>query len=104
MISNIFLDIPVATTVDDEITEEQIEARRARRLIHFASDGEVKPPGGLSRIPTPYPKELRALAKHTKNIRTMKKEREKGVMPLLAGETIPTSSEVKFIYIFLKFR
>lgn len=64
---------------DRPLTEAEIEARRSRSLIHFAAEGERKPSGGLTRVPTPYPKELRALAKHTKNILALKKEKKKEV-------------------------
>ncbi len=41
-------------------------ARQARSPTHikFAFDGEAERPGELRRNPTPYPKELKALAKH----------------------------------------
>ena len=62
------------------MTEAELEARRARRLIHFAADGEDIAPGRLTRVPTPYPKELRALSKHSRNLKALKKEEkmEKG--------------------------
>lgn len=40
------------------------------RHICFATDASltIEQPGRLTRAPTPYPKELRALAKHAKNL------------------------------------
>ncbi|XP_018015311.1 nascent polypeptide-associated complex subunit alpha, muscle-specific form isoform X1 [Hyalella azteca] len=45
------------------------EKHRARSLIKFSFDeNELKTGAKLSRAPTPYPKELRALAKHAKSV------------------------------------
>lgn len=45
------------------------EKHRARSLIKFSFDEtELKSGARLSRAPTPYPKELRALAKHARNL------------------------------------
>lgn len=51
------------------------EQRRARTLIKFAFEGDVDKPGGrLSRAPTPYPKELKALARHARNLSALQKD------------------------------
>ncbi|RXG60093.1 Erbin [Armadillidium vulgare] len=84
--------IPSIPEDDKPLTEEEIEARRARRMIHFASDGDAKPSGRLTRVPTPYPKELRALAKHTKNILALKKEKEKDAEKIVPLKESPNSS------------
>ncbi|ODM97759.1 Protein LAP2, partial [Orchesella cincta] len=64
--------------------------RRSERKIRFQN--EIEPPtpekpatnGGLLRAPTPYPKELRALAKHASHIRQAKSQN---------GEVINISDE-----------
>lgn len=89
--------IPSIPEDDKPLTEEEIEARRARRMIHFASDGDAKPSGRLTRVPTPYPKELRALAKHTKNILALKKEKEKSGSSINKEEAV-----MKVCILFLK--
>lgn len=50
------------------------EQRRAKTLIKFAFDGDVDKPGRLTRAPTPYPKELKALAKHARNLHSLQKD------------------------------
>ena len=50
------------------------EKRRAKSHIKFAFDAEVDKPGKLTRAPTPYPKELKALAKHARNLQSVKGE------------------------------
>ena len=50
------------------------EQRRAKTLIKFAFDGDVDKPGRLTRAPTPYPKELKALAKHARNLNSLQKD------------------------------
>ncbi|RXG71359.1 Erbin [Armadillidium vulgare] len=85
--------IPSIPEDDKPLTEEEIEARRARRMIHFASDGDAKPSGRLTRVPTPYPKELRALAKHTKNILALKKEKEKSGSSINKEEAVMKDAE-----------
>ncbi|XP_071512851.1 uncharacterized protein [Panulirus ornatus] len=50
------------------------EQRRAKTLIKFAFDGDVDKPGHLTRAPTPYPKELKALAKHARNLHSLQKD------------------------------
>ena len=41
--------------------------RLERPHIHFAADAESEVTGHLVRAPTPYPKELRAMAKHARS-------------------------------------
>lgn len=41
--------------------------RLERPHIHFAADAESEETGHLVRAPTPYPKELRAMAKHARS-------------------------------------
>lgn len=41
--------------------------RLERPRIHFAADAESEVTGHLVRAPTPYPKELRAMAKHARS-------------------------------------
>lgn len=49
------------------------ERHRVRSIIKFSfDDAELKTGAKLSRAPTPYPKELRALAKHARNIAASK--------------------------------
>ncbi|CAG7716966.1 unnamed protein product [Allacma fusca] len=61
------------TTTDNE---EQMPPRRSRPSIKFLTDAEPQPTDnnlskrGLLRAPTPYPKELRALAKHASHLRS----------------------------------
>ncbi|XP_068200291.1 erbin-like isoform X2 [Palaemon carinicauda] len=50
------------------------EQRKAKTLIKFAFDGDVDKPGRLTRAPTPYPKELKALAKHARNLNSLQKD------------------------------
>nr|XP_045595962.1 mucin-17-like isoform X1 [Procambarus clarkii]XP_045595963.1 mucin-17-like isoform X1 [Procambarus clarkii] len=50
------------------------EQRRAKTLIKFAFEGDVDKPGRLTRAPTPYPKELKALAKHARNLHSLQKD------------------------------
>lgn len=50
------------------------EQRRAKTLIKFAFDGDIDKPGRLTRAPTPYPKELKALAKHARNLNSLQKD------------------------------
>ncbi|KAG7170200.1 flocculation protein FLO11-like isoform X2 [Homarus americanus] len=50
------------------------EQRRAKTLIKFAFDGDVDKPGLLTRAPTPYPKELKALAKHARNLHSLQRD------------------------------
>ncbi|CAL4067329.1 unnamed protein product, partial [Meganyctiphanes norvegica] len=52
----------------DNIPADWEEQRRRKSLIKFATDGEPDKPGNLRRAPTPYPKELKALAKHARNV------------------------------------
>lgn len=54
------------------------EQRRAKTLIKFAFDGDVDKPGRLTRAPTPYPKELKALAKHARNLHSLQKDSAAG--------------------------
>ncbi|XP_046405155.1 erbin-like isoform X2 [Ischnura elegans] len=44
------------------------EERIRRRHIRFAADSELDVGGRLLRAPTPYPKELRALARHARSL------------------------------------
>lgn len=60
-----------ADTFPGQSWEEQ---RRAKTLIKFAFDGDVDKPGRLMRAPTPYPKELKALAKHARNLHSLQKD------------------------------
>ncbi|KAK7083033.1 hypothetical protein SK128_009244 [Halocaridina rubra] len=53
------------------------EQRKAKTLIKFAFDGDVDKPGRLTRAPTPYPKELKALAKHARNLSSLQKDSSK---------------------------
>ena len=53
------------------------ERHKARSIIKFNFDEtELKTGAKLSRAPTPYPKELRALAKHARNLSNLKGESE----------------------------
>jgi len=70
-------------STDGEIHKSESDEetpRRSERRIRFQN--EIEPPapekpatnGGLLRAPTPYPKELRALAKHASHIRQAKSQ------------------------------
>ncbi|CAL8071446.1 unnamed protein product [Orchesella dallaii] len=85
--------LPQLPAPDGEIHKSDSEEetpRRSERKIRFQN--EIEPPtpekpatnGGLLRAPTPYPKELRALAKHASHIRQAKSQN---------GEVINISDE-----------
>lgn len=67
---------PTETVVETDTFPGQgwDEQRRAKTLIKFAFDGDVDKPGRLTRAPTPYPKELKALAKHARNLHSLQKD------------------------------
>lgn len=62
---------PIEMKLDNDKTEN-VEANSSARHISFvdmkAAPKVPEKPGQLRRAPTPYPKELRALAKHARNI------------------------------------
>ncbi|XP_071439275.1 erbin [Hetaerina americana] len=59
--------IPVGDS-DAEGDGRSEEERIRRRHIRFAADSELDVGGRLLRAPTPYPKELRALARHARSL------------------------------------
>ncbi|XP_076035613.1 uncharacterized protein LOC143021773 isoform X2 [Oratosquilla oratoria] len=59
---------------DDFEASEWEEERKSKMLIKFSFDTDMDKPGRLSRAPTPYPKELKALAKHARNLHNLHKE------------------------------
>lgn len=71
------IDLPCSCAEEEYApeAEEDEGARRSRPSIKFVTDLEqpvVEPNAnkrGLLRAPTPYPKELRALAKHASHLR-----------------------------------
>ncbi|XP_046985837.1 protein lap1 [Schistocerca americana] len=75
-----------------EITKRpDTKTRRTKQHISFAADAVAEEPGRLMRAPTPYPKELRAMAKHARAIQQIQKKTEKEVeedLPLLE-EMVP---------------
>lgn len=67
--------------------------RRRQPRIKFSFDEELERPGRLVRAPTPYPKELKAHAKHAKNLAL--KYREMSV-------DIPSNAQVSSMAVVLK--
>ncbi|XP_076307079.1 uncharacterized protein LOC143223255 isoform X2 [Tachypleus tridentatus] len=71
--------------------------KEARQQIKFASDITVEQPGKLVRAPTPYPKELKAHAKHARNYALKLKEgsREGSDEPVVANEEKLTKDKIR---------
>lgn len=52
-----------------------VTSNKSKQHISFASDADAGAPSRLMRAPTPYPKELRAMAKHARAMHHMKKSK-----------------------------
>ena len=59
---------PPSDARDKDNSPREAKVARSPTHIKFAFDGEGERPGKLTRNPTPYPKELKALAKHAQHI------------------------------------
>lgn len=62
-----------------EILKSSSNKNHGKHHIRFASDAVLEEPGRLMRAPTPYPKELRAMAKHARAIQQSPKKSQKEV-------------------------
>ncbi|KAG8230213.1 hypothetical protein J437_LFUL009275 [Ladona fulva] len=83
--------------LEDLPPEARIEEERIRRRhIRFAADSELDAGGRLLRAPTPYPKELRALARHARSLQRASQSANGPVSstsPLVQGSYSSKSNE-----------
>lgn len=85
-------ELSLAGNWSEEKADVRCSPKRLERPhIHFAADAESEVTGHLVRAPTPYPKELRAMAKHARSFQqqhTRRASRESDVDVPLLGEIV----------------